>query len=56
MPATTTTIEKFPSSVPESQIKNLVQLRIDAGAIRSTYSTQGGEWVIETEWNVIGQQ
>lgn len=56
MPATTTTIEKFPKSIPESDIKGLVQLRIDAGAIRSTYRTEGNEWVIETEWNVIGQQ
>lgn len=56
MPATTRTIERFPESVPEADIMDLVQLRIKAGAIRSTHHTEGNEWVIETEWNVIGEQ
>ena len=55
-PATTTTIEKFPASTPESSIDALVQLRIDAGAIKCAKSKDAatGEWIITTQWNVIG--
>ncbi len=56
MPATTTTIERFPKSVPETNIKDLVKLRIKAAAIHCSYHIEGEEWVIETEWNVIGEQ
>jgi hypothetical protein len=55
-PATTTTVEKFPGNTPEGSIDGLVQLRIDAGAIKSTKSKDAatGEWIITTQWNVIG--
>lgn len=55
-PATTKTVERFPASTPEKSIDALVQLRIDAGAIRCAKSRDAatGEWVITTEWNVIG--
>lgn len=57
MPATITTTEKFDKSdTSEDDVKGLVELRIKAGAIRSTYSSVGNTWVLTTEWNVIGQQ
>ena len=56
MPATTTTVENFDGTTPETSIKDLVALRMGAGAIRSTYRKESNSWVIETEWNVFGQQ
>jgi hypothetical protein len=55
-PATTTTVERFPATTAESDIDALVQLRIDAGAIKCTKSKDAatGEWIITTQWNVIG--
>lgn len=56
MPATVTTKEEFPKSVPYSELEKEVELRILAGAIRSTIKDSGDKWVLETEWNVFGQQ
>ena len=55
MPATTDTIEKFPSNTSKSQVEKEQKLRIQAGAIKSVIS--GGdteEWVLTTTWNVLG--
>jgi hypothetical protein len=57
MAATTSTIESFDTTTTsEDDIKGLVQLRIKAGAITSTYTKEGPTWVLSTVWNVIGQQ
>jgi len=56
LPATVTTVERFPSSVPESDIDGKATLNIKAGAITSKKSTdpKTKEWIITTVWNVIG--
>jgi len=57
MPATITTTEQFDvTDTKEDQLKQLIQLRLQAGAIRSTYNRVGDTWVLDTEWNVLGQQ
>ena len=57
MPATITTTETFDkSTTSEDAMKGLVQLRLQAGAIRSTFSADGNTWVLKTEWNLFGQQ
>lgn len=56
MPATITTKEEFPKSTSRSELEKEVKLRILAGAIRSTIKDTGDKWVLETEWNVFGQQ
>jgi|RhiMethySRZTD1v2_1073278.scaffolds.fasta_scaffold4350894_1 hypothetical protein len=57
MPATITTTEKFDKNVTfEDDMKGLVQLRLQAGAIRSRYHIEGNTWVLDTEWNLFGQQ
>lgn len=54
MPATVTTREVFPKdSTPES-LDKAIQLRIQAGAIRSHVEDAPDGKVIVTEWNVIG--
>ena len=57
MPATFTQVESFPSGVSEDQVKGAADVRIQAGAITSTYegSAENG-WTLTTIWNVIGQQ
>jgi hypothetical protein len=56
MPSTITTTEKFPkATVTKSQMDGLVALRLKAGAIRSSYENGGEEWVLTTEWNVLGE-
>ena len=54
LPATVTTTESFPGSVKEEAIVREIDLRIRAGAIRSTRKKQGNKWILTTEWNVIG--
>ncbi len=56
MPATVTTKEEFDKSTPRESLEKEVELRILAGAIRSMIIDKGSKWVIETEWNVFGQQ
>lgn len=56
MPATVTTKEEFDKSIPRESLEKEVELRILAGAIRSKIVDLGNKWVIETEWNVVGQQ
>lgn len=56
MPATVTTKESYDKSTSRKALKKEVELRIMAGAIRSTIIDNGDNWIIETEWNVFGQQ
>ena len=57
MPATTETRELFPkASTPESDVNDLAELRLKAGAITSKVETEGDNWVLVSTWNVFGQQ
>ena len=56
MAATVITTEHFPLSVTEDEMKAERDLRINAGAIRSSYTKDDTQWTLTTEWNVIGQQ
>ena len=56
MPATVTTKEIFPKSTTESSLDEEIRLRIKAGAVRSWYEKGNDEYVLYTEWNVIGEQ
>jgi len=53
-PATIKTTESFPKSVGKERMDKEVELRLKAGAIRSSYQEQGDIYVLTTEWNVIG--
>jgi hypothetical protein len=56
MPATFETKEIFPGATPDQQIDTEVKLRLKASAIRSRKERdQNGDWLIITEWNVIGE-
>lgn len=56
LPATTVTTERFPKGTSQEDINGLIELRIAAGAIRSRSERDANtqEWVIITEWNIIG--
>ena len=56
MPATVTTKEEFDKNISRESLEEEVELRILAGAIRSKVIDHGNKWIIETEWNVFGQQ
>lgn len=56
MPATITTEEHFEKTVTEEEMEEARRLRILAGAIRSWVDERDEEWVLYTEWNVIGGQ
>jgi len=58
-PATFKTVEYFDDPpTTEDDMKGLVELRILAGAIRSSYVKDADptkkRWILTTEWNVIG--
>ena len=55
MPATITTKEIFPLDTNEAQLREEVKLRIKAAAIKCWYEKQPQNWVLFTEWNVIGE-
>jgi hypothetical protein len=56
MAATTTTRELFPkATIQRSQVEAQQALEIKAGAIRSSITDDGTNWVLVTEWNVLGQ-
>jgi len=56
MPATVKTRELFPkASVTRDGVEAERRLRIKAGAIRSIVREEGSNWVLETEWNVLGE-
>jgi hypothetical protein len=54
LPATVKTTESFPGSVSKEAMDREVELRLRAGAIRSSHRKRGGKWILTTEWNVIG--
>jgi len=54
MAATITTKEIFPLETSDSDLDELINLRIQAGAIRCYRKVEGNSKVIYTEWNVIG--
>ena len=57
MPATTDTTEQIPAGIKEGEMDNLVTLRLQAGAITSTYTgSKSAGWTLTTTWNVIDQQ
>jgi hypothetical protein len=56
MPATVTTKEIFPLLTPEKNLIAEVKLRIKAGAIRSWFDKDSDNYVLYTEWNVLGEQ
>jgi hypothetical protein len=56
MAATIITKEPFPKTVTKEQIEEEISLRIKAGAIRSWVEEQTDNWMLCTEWNVIGEQ
>jgi len=54
LPATITTTESFPGNTAKARLDREVQLRLRAGAIRCIVRRNGGQWIMKTEWNVIG--
>jgi hypothetical protein len=56
MAATVTTTEKFEKSIKKAEMDEQVRRRIKAGAIRSAYRDADDVWILETEWNMIGEQ
>jgi len=52
MPSTFVTKEALPAGITPEEVKELIRLRIKAGAIRCR---QEGDQLL-TEWNVIGEQ
>ena len=56
MPAIVTTKELFPkTTTTPANIEAEKELRIKAGAIRSSFTDDGTNYVLITEWNVIGE-
>jgi hypothetical protein len=56
MPTTVTTRELFPkATTTKAQVQAQMDLEMKAGAIRSSIQDDGTNWVLVTEWNVIGQ-
>jgi hypothetical protein len=54
--ATVTTRELFSkATISRQQVEAQQALEIKAGAIRSSIQDDGTNWVLATEWNVIGQ-
>ncbi len=56
MAATITTQEPFEKSITREQLDEEVRLRIKAGAIKSWVEEKADKWILNTEWNVIGEQ
>ncbi|MAG55125.1 MAG: hypothetical protein CMJ83_02430 [Planctomycetes bacterium] len=54
MPATVITKEPFKRSISKASMKKEVAIRIQAGAIRSWLEDQTTQWMLSSEWNVIG--
>ena len=52
MPSTFVTKEALPADITPEEIKELIRLRLKAGAIRCW---QEGDQLL-TEWNVLGEQ
>ncbi len=56
MAATVITTEHFPLILTEDKMNVEKNLRISAGAIRSSHVKNDTKWTLTTEWNIIGQQ
>lgn len=56
MPAIVETREEFPADTTEAEMQGEVDLRMRAGAIRSSYrkDEERNVWILTTQWNVIG--
>lgn len=54
MPATVITEERLEKSATKAAIKRAIDLRINAGAIKSWVEDGGDHWLLKTEWNVFG--
>jgi hypothetical protein len=56
MAATVTTQELFAkATISRSLVEAQQALEIKAGAIKSSITDDGTNWVLVTEWNVLGQ-
>jgi hypothetical protein len=56
MPSTVTTKERFPKATTNRpDVEKQRDLEIGAGAIRSSISEDADNYILTTEWNVIGQ-
>ncbi|MGO9265782.1 MAG: hypothetical protein ACLQBA_13030 [Candidatus Binataceae bacterium] len=56
MPATFTTKETFPKATSQKpDVQAQLDLEIKAGAIRGSITDDGTNWILTTEWNVIGE-
>ena len=56
MPATIITTETFDPSIDRARIDREIELRLKAGAIRSSIDEDEPKWSVKTEWNVFGEQ
>ena len=56
MAATVKTKEYFGKDVTSEDLDGEIRLRVKAGAIRSWVEDNGDNWILWTEWNVIGEQ
>ena len=56
MAATFETREIFEGRIAEESMQREIELRIKAGAIRCSLSKDGNNWLLITEWNIIGEQ
>lgn len=56
LPATVTTVERFPSTTTKEDIAAKVALNVAAGAVKASSSMDQNtqDWLITTVWNVIG--
>ncbi|MDO9308468.1 MAG: hypothetical protein Q7V04_05340 [Deltaproteobacteria bacterium] len=52
--ATVITEEYFDRRLTHSQMELQAQLKLDAGALRSTIKDMGNKWLLETEWPKFG--
>ncbi len=57
MAGTFKTVEKFEAGISKDRMDKEVQLRLKAGAIKSSYTgSEADGWTLTTEWNVLGEQ
>ena len=50
------TIETLSKEVSEKEIRQLVKLRVTAGAISVKYKREGDIWILTTEWPELGKE
>lgn len=55
MTATISTTEMFSKlELTRSQVETEVKLRVKAGSIKAYVEESGDNWVLKTEWSVVG--